>query len=140
MTTTIHSSWIFQIMCIYGEDDTFNGKLFDYLGSDADYYLEHSNIFIEEEQKLSMYFNKSYGKKHNKIITSIVRAFLESYDSIKMNEFYLKMEEEFKNREDIFTLAHAHILSQLKEMHEDLQEKRFIIQVTDERFAILKVI
>lgn len=140
MTIIIQSSWIFEIMFIYGDDDTFNGKLSDYLGNDVDYYLKHSNIFKNEEQKLTMNFNKSYGKKHNKIITSIVRAFLDSYDSMKMNEFYVNMEDEYKNHEDICTLATAHILSQLKKMYEDLQEKRFLVQVTDERHAILKLI
>jgi hypothetical protein len=126
-------------MAIYGQDDLFNVYLYEFLGNDAETYLEHNNIFMDDEYGLTINFNRNC-KKHNKIITSIVRAFIESYDSIKMNEFYLKMEDEFKNREDVFTLTHAHVLSQLKKMHEDLQEKRFLIQVTDERFAILKVI
>jgi len=136
MTTTIHSSWVFLIMSIYCDDDEFNRAFCDFLGGDAMYYLDHSNIF----QDNCMNFNMQYGKKHGKMITSILRAFLQSYDSIRMNEYYLQREEEYKNEEDALILEIAHMISQLKKMHEDLQEKRFIIQVTDERFAILKVI
>jgi len=135
MTTIIHSSWIFQIMSIYGQDDVFNGALYDFLGSDdADYYADHT-IFMDD-----MIFNINYGKKYNKVITSIVRAFLETYDSMKMNEFYLQMEEHYKNHEDIFILATAHVMSQLKKMHEDLQQKRFLVKVIGDRFAILQII
>lgn len=122
-------------MCIYGQDDQFLEALFDFLGiDDAEYYLDHS-IFMD-----AMEFNMNYGKKFNKVITSILRAFLQSYDSVKMNEFYLKMEDVYKNDKDVFILATAHVMSQLKKMHEDLQQKRFLVKVTGERLATLQII
>ena len=138
MTTSIQSPWIFTIMCIYGQDDAFNDALYDFLGmNEADYYLDHS-IFMDDDS--SMHFNLNYGKKYNKVITSILRAFLQSYDSIKMNEYYLQREEEYKNEKDAYTLAIAHILAQLKKMHENLTDKLFLVKVTDERFATLQII
>lgn len=138
MTTSIQSPWIFTIMCIYGQDDAFNDALYDFLGmNEADYYLDHS-IFIGDEAPMN--FNLNYGKKFNKVITSILRAFLQSYDSIKMNEYYLQREEEYKNEKDVLILAIAHILSQLKKMHEDLRDKLFLVKVTDERLATLQII
>ncbi len=135
--TSIQSPWIFTIMCIYGQDDAFNDALYDFLGMDeAAYYLDHS-IFMEQE---AMQFNLNYGKKYNKVITSILRAFLKCYDSIKMNEYYLEREEEYKNDKDVFILAIAHVLSQLKKMHEDLRDQLFLVKVISGHFAILQII
>jgi hypothetical protein len=129
----ILSSWIWVIISIYGEDESFTESLQTYLGNDADYYIEH-RLFD------GLCFASMDEKKFNKIITSIVRAFLDSYDSDRMNKYYLEAEDNFKDMPEINTMVMAHIITQLRKVHDDLYGKLFTLKKIDPTIAILKKI
>lgn len=130
----INSNWVWLILSIYGQYEPFVDVLHDFLGEDAQYYLDHPDIFN------GMYYNLDYGKKHNKIITSVVRAYICSYDSMLMNEYYLEIEETEAHRGDGYLLFVAHLITQLKKMYEDIEDDRILIRVKDKDFATLIVL
>jgi len=91
MALNTQSGLIYSIMCIYGEDNTFVESMTKYMGHDLiQKYIKKHNIFIKNTSK----FNIKWGKGFNKIICSILRAYIDAYNETLMNQAYLEQEEE----------------------------------------------
>jgi hypothetical protein len=115
-------------MWIYGEDYTFVKSMTEYMGDDlSQKYIKeikkNNNIFIKNTSE----FNIKWGKGFNKIICSILRAYIDAYDEKLMNKAYLEQEEELDKIGRVYQFANA--FKDLKQLYEILDGHMFIIKI-----------
>jgi len=113
---------VYTIMCIYGTNDDFVEAMITYMGPElAERYLSNHNIFNDCK------FNLKWGKGLNRIICSILRAYIDVYDETIMNEAYLEEEEDMDKYGHVW--AHAETFKRLKNLYHSLDGERFIVKV-----------
>lgn len=121
----ITANSIYMIMCIFGRNEEFLEKLGNYLGTAKQTFLEQP--FMSDNWEFEY-----FGKGSHKMVWAILKSYSEM-DIIKVNEYYVDMEEKMKDKPDDFLMNFADRIKMINMLYDILKYQKFTCKIIDKK-------